>query len=54
MFRSVVSVLMLVQATLMLGCGGPSLPKPKSQEPTFPVTGIVHVDGNPAAGISTK
>ena len=35
--------------TLMLGCGGPSLPKPKSQEPTFPVTGTIQVDGKPAA-----
>ncbi len=36
---------MMILCVLLLGCGGPSNPE------VFPVQGIVHVDGSPAAGV---
>ncbi len=37
-----------------VGCGGWEPPQPQNRVETFPVTGQVHVDGNPVAQIAVR
>ncbi len=52
MVRRLALVLVLLHLTLISGCVfGSSDPKPKDAKPTFPVTGVVHIDGKPKQGV---
>lgn len=50
MSRRLVLSLICLQLILAVGCSNPP-PKPKDQKETFPVSGIVHIDGKPVAGV---
>lgn len=52
MFRRFPSALILLPLALCVGgCLDRSGPKPKDQKPTFPVSGVVEIDGKPTEGV---
>jgi len=50
MFWRFAALACLIPLSGLLGCGPKAAPPPKTP-PTFPVTGVVHIDGKPTAGV---
>ena len=54
MIRRSALVLLLLQCALVSGCfsGNSDPPMPKDAKPTYPVSGILHIDGKPTEGVN--